>query len=93
VASRPVDRADLLVAFLTALESRYSTVLAGGRGAILGAYRADSATLGRRVRVELTAGPVLEGSASGVADDGRLVVVDGAGAEHLVSVGDVKHLR
>ena len=94
VASRAVDRADLLVAFLTALESRYSTVLAGGRrAAILDAYRADSATLGRRVRVELASGPALEGSASGVTDDGRLVVVDAGGAEHLVSVGDVKHLR
>ena len=28
-----------------------------------------------------------------MADDGRLVVVDEAGAEHLVHVGDVKHLR
>ena len=94
VASRPVDRAELLVAFLTALETRYSAVLGGGgRSAVLDAYRADSATLGRRVRVELAAGPALEGSASDVADDGRLVVVDDAGAEHLVSVGDVKHLR
>lgn len=93
-ASRPVDRAELLVAFLVALETRYSSVLGGGsRSATLDAYRADSATLGRRVRVELAAGPALEGSASGVADDGRLVVVDDAGAEHLVSVGDVKHLR
>jgi BirA family biotin operon repressor/biotin-[acetyl-CoA-carboxylase] ligase len=45
------------------------------------------------VRVELTAGPALEGRANRLADDGRLVVVDDAGAEHLVSVGDVKHLR
>jgi hypothetical protein len=43
--------------------------------------------------VELTAGPPLEGDATRVADDGRLVVVDAAGAEHLVHVGDVKHLR
>ena len=94
VASRPVDRGELLVGFLTALESRYSTVLAGGgRKTTLQAYRADSATLGRRVRVELTAGPPLEGEASRVADDGRLVVIDQAGAEHLVHVGDVKHLR
>ena len=64
----------------------------GGRKATLDAYRADSATLGRRVRVELTGGEALEGEAAGVADDGRLVVVDAAG-EHLVSVGDVKHLR
>jgi BirA family transcriptional regulator, biotin operon repressor / biotin---[acetyl-CoA-carboxylase] ligase len=93
VASRPVDRAELLVAFLIALESRYSTVLGGSRQATLNAYRADSATLGRRVRVELASGPALEGKAGRVADDGQLVVVDDAGAEHLVSVGDVKHLR
>ena len=94
VASRPVDRGELLVAFLIALESRYSTVLAGGgRATTLQAYRADSATLGRRVRVELTAGPPLEGQASRLADDGQLVLVDDAGAEHFVNVGDVKHLR
>jgi BirA family biotin operon repressor/biotin-[acetyl-CoA-carboxylase] ligase len=92
-AGRPVDRVELLVGLLRALESRYSTVLAaGGRAATLEAYRADSATLGRRVRVELTGGEALEGEATGVADDGRLVVLDAAG-EHLVSVGDVKHLR
>jgi BirA family transcriptional regulator, biotin operon repressor / biotin---[acetyl-CoA-carboxylase] ligase len=93
VASRPVDRGELLVSFLAALESRYSTVLAGGRDATFTAYRSDSATLGRRVRVELTAGRPLEGNASRLADDGRLVVLDDGGAEHLVSVGDVKHLR
>jgi hypothetical protein len=43
--------------------------------------------------VELTSGPPLEGEAGRVAEDGRLVVVDEAGAEHLVHVGDVKHLR
>jgi BirA family biotin operon repressor/biotin-[acetyl-CoA-carboxylase] ligase len=93
MASRPVDRGDLLVAFLTALESRYSTVLSADREMTLAGYRSDSATIGRRVRVELTSGPALEGMASRLADDGQLVVVDDAGAEHLVSVGDVKHLR
>jgi BirA family biotin operon repressor/biotin-[acetyl-CoA-carboxylase] ligase len=93
-AGRPVDRAELLVGLLSALESRYSTVLApGGRSATFDAYRADSGTLGRRVRVELTSGGPLEGQASRLADDGQLVVVDDAGAEHLVNVGDVKHLR
>jgi len=93
-AARPVDRAEVLVGLLRALESRYATVFApGGRAATLDAYRADSATLGRRVRVELTSGPALEGQAARLADDGELVVVDDAGTEHLVSVGDVKHLR
>ncbi|HEV7863029.1 MAG TPA: biotin--[acetyl-CoA-carboxylase] ligase, partial [Acidimicrobiia bacterium] len=51
-ARRPVDRADLLVAFLTALEARYAAVLApGGRESTMEAYRADSASIGRRVRV------------------------------------------
>jgi BirA family biotin operon repressor/biotin-[acetyl-CoA-carboxylase] ligase len=93
MASRPVDRGELLVSFLTALESRYAAVLSAGREATLAAYRSDSATIGRRVRVELTSGPALEGNASRLADDGQLVVVDDAGAEHMVSVGDVKHLR
>lgn len=93
VAAAAVDRTELLVGFLTALESRYSTVLTGKRNDTLRAYRADSATLGRRVRVELTAGDVLEGQASRLADDGRLVVTDDGGHEHPVTVGDVKHLR
>src|SRR5439155_277393 len=43
-AQRPVDRAELLVAFLTALEARYSTVLVqGGREKTMEAYRAGSA--------------------------------------------------
>lgn len=93
-AGRAVDRAHLLVALLTALEARYSTALSrGGRAATLDAYRADSATLGRRVRVDLTTGPALEGEATRLADDGELVVVDDTGQEHLVNVGDVKHLR
>jgi BirA family biotin operon repressor/biotin-[acetyl-CoA-carboxylase] ligase len=93
VASATVDRTELLVSFLTALESRYTTVLTGKRGDTLSAYRADSATLGRRVRVELTAGSALVGQATRLADDGQLVVTDDEGTEHPVNVGDVKHLR
>ena len=93
VASAPVDRTELLVGFLTALESRYTTVLTGKRDDTLTAYRADSATLGRRVRVELTAGSALEGQASRLADDGQLVVTDDTGTDHSINVGDVKHLR
>jgi BirA family biotin operon repressor/biotin-[acetyl-CoA-carboxylase] ligase len=93
-AGRPVDRAELLVGFLTALDARYSKVLGrAGRDATLAAYGADSATLGRRVRIELTTGPPLEGVARRLAGDGRLVVVDNAGIERLVSAGDVQHLR
>ena len=91
-AGRPVDRAALLTAFLEALERRYSVLLAGGAQATLEAYRADSATLGRQVRVELPAG-VVEGVASRLAANGELVVTDNGGKEVQVSAGDVIHLR
>jgi biotin-(acetyl-CoA carboxylase) ligase len=38
-------------------------------------------------------GDPLEGRATRLADDGRLIVTDDAGAEHPVHVGDVRHLR
>ena len=92
-AKGPVDRADLLGAFLVALEARYSAVLVkGGRETTMRAYRADSATIGRRVRVELPGG-ILEGTADRVAWNGQLVVVDDHGGHHVVNAGDVIHLR
>jgi BirA family biotin operon repressor/biotin-[acetyl-CoA-carboxylase] ligase len=92
-AQRPVDRTELLVAFLTALEARYSAVLVkGGRDTTMEAYRADSATIGRRVRVELPTG-ALEGTAARVAWNGQLIVVDDNGGQHVVNAGDVIHLR
>ncbi|HEY3241639.1 MAG TPA: biotin--[acetyl-CoA-carboxylase] ligase [Acidimicrobiia bacterium] len=91
-AGKPVERASLLVAFLEALERRYSVLLAGGSEATLDASAADSATLGRQVRVELPSG-VVEGEAARLGGSGELIVIDGAGQEVLVSAGDVVHLR
>ncbi|MGH9040546.1 MAG: biotin--[acetyl-CoA-carboxylase] ligase [Acidimicrobiia bacterium] len=91
-AGRPVGRAELLIAFLEALERRYSLLAAGGAEATLEAYRADSATLGRPVRVELPGG-VLEGVAGRLTGSGELVVIAGDGQETRVSAGDVIHLR
>jgi BirA family biotin operon repressor/biotin-[acetyl-CoA-carboxylase] ligase len=91
-AGRPVDRSELLMAFLEALERRYAVLLAGGAEATLAAYREDSATLGRPVRVELP-GAVIEGVAARLGPSGELVVVDAAGTNVVVSAGDVIHLR
>jgi BirA family biotin operon repressor/biotin-[acetyl-CoA-carboxylase] ligase len=92
VAGHPVDRAELLMAFLEALERRYAVLLAGGAEATLAAWAEDSATLGRAVRVEVP-GAVVEGVATSLAPSGELVVVDGDGNEVTVSAGDVVHLR
>ena len=56
-------------------------------------YRATLGTLGRRVRVELPGGAVLEGTAVDVEADGRLVVLDACGITHRLAAGDVVHLR
>ena len=83
LAGRPVDRPALLVAYLVALDRLCDEAPA----AVLAAWRAACSTIGRAVRVELPDRTV-EGMATGVTDDGRLVV-DGV----TVSAGDVVHLR
>ena len=55
-------------------------------------YRAALDTLGRRVRVELPTG-FIDGTATDVEPDGRLVVVDTCAVTHRLAAGDVVHLR
>jgi BirA family biotin operon repressor/biotin-[acetyl-CoA-carboxylase] ligase len=50
------------------------------------------ATLGRRVRVSLPGDRVLDGEATGLDIDGRLLVT-AEGVQHAISAGDVVHAR
>jgi len=59
---------------------------------ISGRYRAELATLGRRVRVELADGQLI-GTAIDVGAEGELVVLDECAITHRIDVGDVIHLR
>ncbi len=89
-AGRPVDRDELLEAYLGHLGPRldqWETAPA----ALLTEYRGALATLGREVRVELPSGMV-EGTAVDLTAAGHLVVeVDGERLD--VSAADVVHLR
>jgi BirA family biotin operon repressor/biotin-[acetyl-CoA-carboxylase] ligase len=89
---REVDRVDLLVAFLRHLEPRYLALVADGPDAVLAEWRRRSATLGRRVRVDLGADDV-EGTAVDVTGEGHLVVETAEGDRRVLAVGDVVHLR
>jgi BirA family transcriptional regulator, biotin operon repressor / biotin---[acetyl-CoA-carboxylase] ligase len=89
---RNVDRVDLLVAFLRRLEPRYQALVADGPAAVLAEWRRRSATLGRRVRVDLGADDV-EGTAVDVTSEGHLVVETAGGDRRVLAVGDVVHLR
>ncbi len=87
-ATRPgssfeVDRGALLVAYLTALEHRCRQ----SPQALMAAYRAACSTIGRRVQVELPGSELIFGLATGVDDQGRLLVDD-----RPVAAGDVVHV-
>lgn len=84
VAGREVDREEVLVHLVERLDQRYEELLAGD---IVGSWRERSATLGRRVRVDLGRETV-EGVAHDVTDEGHLIVGD-----RTIAVGDVVHLR
>lgn len=87
-----VDRVELLVAFLRWLEDRYEGLVAGGSADLLAEWRRRSATLGRRVRVDLGSRDV-EGTAVDVTGEGHLVVETADGERLTFAAGDVVHLR
>jgi len=92
--ARTTDRAEIASALLAELD-RAERAWRGARGdlgALLDDYRAACATLGRRVRVELT-GQELTGTAVDIDPLGSLVVAGDDGTRHSVSAGDVVHLR
>jgi BirA family biotin operon repressor/biotin-[acetyl-CoA-carboxylase] ligase len=94
LTGRPVDREAVLVAFLQALDGRYARLRSApaDRTWLLDEWRAASATLGRRVRIDLGADD-LEGTAVDIDDHGRLVVDTLGGERRAIAVGDVVHLR
>jgi BirA family biotin operon repressor/biotin-[acetyl-CoA-carboxylase] ligase len=85
-----VDRSDLLNAVLGELARRYDAWSAGE--SLVADYQRVCTTIGHDVRVDLPSGEELVGVASGIDDDGRLLVeLDGRIVP--VSAGDVVHVR
>jgi BirA family transcriptional regulator, biotin operon repressor / biotin---[acetyl-CoA-carboxylase] ligase len=92
MTSAPIDRVDLLVAFLHRLDRSYGQLVSEGPRAAMDEWRRRSATLGRRVRVDLGVDDV-EGTAVNVTPEGHLVVEALGGHVRTFAVGDVVHLR
>lgn len=88
------DRVIVLAAVLRELATRYQAWVdaKGDPEVILPDYRELSATFGREVRVELPDGTSLEGTATGLDSDGRLLVQTPTGP-HPLAAGDVTHLH
>lgn len=90
-----VDEDLLLSVYLETLD-RHLVALTASEDAVAsglhGVVSALCATIGQAVRVSMPAGAVLEGVASSIDAEGRLLVVSD-GREHAVSAGDVVHVR
>ncbi|MEO7261580.1 MAG: biotin--[acetyl-CoA-carboxylase] ligase [Jatrophihabitantaceae bacterium] len=94
---RELDRAELLVGFLSRFDGLYTAWQAHGGDAgssgLASGYRVVCATLGSEVSVELGS-QTLFGRAVDLDDGGRLLVLPtGGGALVPVAAGDVTHVR
>lgn len=89
--ARPT-RDQVLDALLERLAVHYGHLVGGGVEQVLDAWRARSATLGRRVRIDLGADDLV-GTAVDVTREGHLVVEPLEGGRRTIAVGDVVHLR
>jgi BirA family biotin operon repressor/biotin-[acetyl-CoA-carboxylase] ligase len=96
VTGATVDRAPVLLSFLRAVERRYRqwTAALGDpvSSGLARDYLAWSSTVGADVVVDLPDGSTLEGTATAVDWDGRLVLATPEGQVELAS-GDVRHVR
>jgi BirA family transcriptional regulator, biotin operon repressor / biotin---[acetyl-CoA-carboxylase] ligase len=92
-----LDRSRLLAAILAGLERRYQawSRVSGDteRSGLRAEYTSLCATLGRRVRVELPGGRMVDGVAADLDADGRLLVSVPPDADLPVAAGDIVHLR
>ncbi|HEU5083825.1 MAG TPA: biotin--[acetyl-CoA-carboxylase] ligase [Acidimicrobiales bacterium] len=92
VSDRAVTRDEVLEELLDRFDVHYARLVDGDVDAVLDAWRARSATLGREVRIDLGADDVV-GTAVDVDRDGHLVVEPLEGGRRTIAVGDVVHLR
>ena len=95
--ARSLDRDRLLAGILAGLERRYRAwcQVFGDpeRSGLRASYTGLCGTLGRRVRVELPGGRLLDGLAAGIDADGRLLVSVPPDPDLPVAAGDIVHLR
>lgn len=92
IEGAPADRDPVLRAVLREFDRWHMEFQVGGVEALREPYKGFCATLGRQVRVELPGGTTLTGQAVDIEEAGRLVVRADDG-DHLLSAGDVVHVR
>jgi BirA family biotin operon repressor/biotin-[acetyl-CoA-carboxylase] ligase len=90
----PLDAPALLEAIVQQFSLALPHFLAGGFAPFRAEYEAGSVLLGRRIRMQHGEAEVVEGVATGVAEDGRLLVLQaGAGAPRGFLSGEVSGIQ
>lgn len=89
---RPVDRPGLLADFLGIWEGYYTRALQRGYDQVLEAWRQGSGTLGKKIRIHTTRGPVT-GRALDIHAEGGLIVETGPGILETFLAGEVTILE
>ncbi|WEK62678.1 MAG: biotin--[acetyl-CoA-carboxylase] ligase [Candidatus Microbacterium colombiense] len=95
VCGSDADEDRLVADYLRILDGYLSALTASGDAVASGVHEAVTercVTLGRRVRVSLSGDQMLEARATGLDEDGRLIVSHD-GVETAISAGDVVHVR
>ena len=85
-------RDELLPHILQEMSRAISRFEQSGFASMVSQYVSCSATIGHKVRVQMIGGDIV-GMATGVRDDGALVLETSDGSVHCVTEGDVIHLR
>ena len=88
-----LDRTDIAIGLIRALRHRQNLWRDGNIAELLTEYRAACTTLGAQVRAELPGDKVIVGTAVDINDGGSVIVRDDEGHHHVVTAGDVHHLR
>jgi BirA family transcriptional regulator, biotin operon repressor / biotin---[acetyl-CoA-carboxylase] ligase len=91
-ADRDVDRWRVLAGFIGIFSQRYE-YWQQMPTAFLDGYRQWCTTIGAQVRVHHMDGSTAQGEATGVAEDGALLLRTDSGETVAVNEGDVEHLR
>lgn len=85
-----VERRPFISALCGHLQAWFDRFFEHGVRALIPAWMARTDTAGKRVRATTQRGPV-EGRISGLTEDGRLLVTDANGRDHVVTAGVVEY--
>jgi BirA family biotin operon repressor/biotin-[acetyl-CoA-carboxylase] ligase len=91
-AGHAVPRNEIIIQLLGEMEHWYGMLISRGKAPLLDAWRKESSTLGRMVRVVI-GGQTVSGIARDIDENGMLILETHAGKQMHISAGDISLMR